>query len=40
MDYFSVHKPEIYEKIDRLHDQFKPRENVRQKGIERGEREI
>ena len=40
MDYFAVHKPEVYEKIDRLHDQFKPRENVRQKSIERGGREI
>ena len=40
MDYFAVHKPKLYEKIDMLHDKFKPLDIARQKGIERGGRGI
>ena len=40
MDYFAVHNPKLYEKIDMLHDKFKPQEILKQKSIERGGREI
>jgi Ti-type conjugative transfer relaxase TraA len=40
MDYLAVHKPKLYEKIDMLHDKFKPLELARQKSLELGGREI